>query len=60
MQIRYLDNKQQFFSSWPPANLPSTQSSTSLPVAIEITLALQKWGRIKRLWIIPGMGFAQT
>ena len=52
-EVRYLDQKQEWQSSWPPT--PSMdQSSPDLPVAIEITLTLEQWGEIKRLFLIAG------
>ena len=52
-EVRYLDQKQEWQSSWPPAS-STDQSSPGLPVAIEITLTLKQWGEIKRLFLIAG------
>lgn len=52
-EVRYLDQKQEWQSSWPPTS-NMDQSSPGLPVAIEITLTLEQWGEIKRLFLVAG------
>ena len=52
-EVRYLDQKQEWQSSWPPTS-STDQSSPGLPVAIEITLTLEQWGEIKRLFLVAG------
>ncbi len=52
-EVRYLDQKQEWKFSWPPAS-NTDSSSPGLPVAIEITLTLEQWGEIKRLFLIAG------
>jgi len=50
LDIRFLDDKNQWQSNWPSASeLASAEPSTSLPVAVEFTLKMNDWGEIKRL-----------
>ena len=49
-ELRFLDDKNQWQTSWPSANeLASAQPSSSLPLAVEVTLNMGDWGEIKRL-----------
>ena len=51
--VRYLDPEREWHTSWPPASGTDT-TGPSLPVAIEITLTLEQWGEIKRLFLVAG------
>lgn len=49
--------EEQWQENWPPANDSGLQQSTSaLPMAIEITLTLKRWGEIKRIFEIVDSG----
>ncbi len=51
VDLRFLDEADQWRSRWP--NLGTTESSARLPRAIEITLVLDDWGEITRLFELP-------
>ena len=65
MRLRYLaidtaptgGVSMQWQDQW-PANLvssaPGTAVSEAIPTAVEITFELEKWGEIKRLFMLPG------
>ncbi len=55
MQIRFLSDKNQFFTSW-----PTPQAASVFPKAIEITLNLKDYGSIQRLFLIPATGPGQS
>jgi len=51
LQLRFLDDKNQWQEDWPSINnnAATTGNKISLPIAIEITLKMHDWGEIKRL-----------
>lgn len=51
LQFSYLDNKGQFQSSWPPA---SGATNEPLPKAVQLSLKIERWGKLNQLYIIPG------
>jgi len=51
-ELRFLDEDGEWSKEWPPLNVESNQPRP-LPVAIEVTLELQEWGRIRRLFRLP-------
>jgi general secretion pathway protein J len=52
LQFRFLDSSLEWHNQWPPLNLNSgtAASPTLLPNAVEVTLELQDWGEVKRLF----------
>jgi type II secretion system protein J len=54
IQFRYLDGNQTWQNQWPPANMPSPESLSSRPVAVEVTFEFKDWGRIRRLIEVAG------
>ncbi|KAA3629229.1 MAG: type II secretion system protein GspJ [Proteobacteria bacterium] len=50
--LRFLDESREWQSTWPPPNRDSADAR--LPRAIEVTLELEDWGRITRLFALPG------
>ncbi len=62
--LRYLDHAAQWHEQWPPATLAAVATPaagtgngvatapTSLPLAIEVTLTLNDWGELKRLYLV--------
>jgi general secretion pathway protein J len=54
VQLRYLDGNQTWQTQWPPATLVAPESLWSRPVAVEITIELKDWGRIRRLIEVAG------
>lgn len=63
-QVRFLDEKLEWHAEWPPANLatqlnpgsaPTNQGQQpQLPRAVELVLELKDFGRITRLFALPG------
>jgi len=53
LELRFLDQKNQWKTSWPSASSLTTTSPSTLPKAIEITLIMGDWGQIKRLILLP-------
>lgn len=49
LELRFLDDKNEWQSSWPPASAQASSDPVDLPSAIEITLKMSDWGEIKRL-----------
>jgi general secretion pathway protein J len=54
VQLRYLDGNQTWQTQWPPATLGAPESLWTRPVAVEITIELKDWGRIRRLIEVAG------
>jgi general secretion pathway protein J len=52
-EIRFLDEKQQWHSSWPPIE-SSSSTIASLPLAVEVNLTLKEQGEIIRLFQVAG------
>ncbi len=50
--LRFLDEAREWQSTWPPANREGAE--VALPRAVEVTLELEDWGRITRLFALPG------
>lgn len=55
LDIRYLDNKNQWHTSWPDLapGTPDAAAQAALPIAVEISLDLDTWGRINRVFALP-------
>lgn len=51
IDLRFLDEGNEWRSRWP--DLDALESSARLPRAVEITLELEDWGRITRLFDLP-------
>lgn len=50
LDLRFLDDKNQWQTNWPSANdLASATPSNNLPIAIEVVLKMNDWGEIRRL-----------
>ncbi|GAB4350020.1 MAG: GspJ family T2SS minor pseudopilin variant XcpW [Gammaproteobacteria bacterium] len=52
VSLRFYDSGNRWQGSWPPAE--QTLEESGLPRAVEITLDLEDWGRISRLFALPG------
>ncbi len=53
-ELRFLDERKEWRKEWPALNAEDT-AQRPLPVAIELTLELQEWGRIRRLYRLPAV-----
>ncbi len=49
LHVRFLDHSGQWSSHWPPMNAEPQAYERIDPVAVEITLQTQRWGKIRRL-----------
>jgi general secretion pathway protein J len=54
VQFRYLDVNQAWQSQWPPPALGQPDNLWTRPIAVEITIELKDWGRIRRLIEVAG------
>jgi general secretion pathway protein J len=52
--LRFLDQKQSWHEQWPPLGYSGPDVAQTRPVAIEITLELEDWGKIVRLVEVAG------
>ncbi len=52
-ELRFLDDKNKWNKEWPVLNSQQNAPAPPLPVAIEVVLELQEWGRIRRLFRLP-------
>lgn len=48
-ELRFLDDERQWHENWPPADRQLEPQAVPLPLAVELTLELEKWGEIRRL-----------
>jgi general secretion pathway protein J len=55
MEVRYLDNKQEWKTSWPDttAAVTATLPPALLPIAVEITLEHKHYGELVWLFRMP-------
>jgi general secretion pathway protein J len=52
--FRYMDIGRQWRETWPPPTAVANQNDTRLrPVAIEVTIELEDWGKIRRIFEVP-------
>jgi general secretion pathway protein J len=55
--LRFLSDGRNWQDSWPPASLGPSRSDRELrwrPIAVEVTLELEDWGRVTRIIEVPG------
>jgi general secretion pathway protein J len=50
MHFDYLDEKNVFHNTWPPAE---QSKSAALPSAVRVTMKIKEWGEFSQLYIIP-------
>ncbi len=60
LEVRFLDSAQEWQTAWPASSStgvssPGTPPPPALPRAIEVTLELEDWGRITRLFRVAGL-----
>jgi general secretion pathway protein J len=57
MRFRYMDAGRQWREQWPVPGVPAPNSlpgeDLSRPIAVEVTLELEDWGRITRIFEVP-------
>jgi general secretion pathway protein J len=58
LHFEYLDKDGHFHNKWPPPE-NQQQAGTEMPKAIKIFIALQDWGKITQLYLIPGQKSAK-
>ncbi len=51
LTMRYLDQNNQWHTTWPPLN--SSQQQIGVPKALEVTIKAEPWDEIKRLFAAP-------
>lgn len=49
LQLRFLNEQQEWVEDWPEASVLTSGSNSPLPLAIEVTLNTHDWGEISRL-----------
>jgi general secretion pathway protein J len=54
IQFRYMDGNMTWQNQWPPAGMPQPENLWSRPIAVEITIEFNDWGRIRRLIEVAG------
>ncbi len=52
VKLRFFDSGSRWQGSWPPPQ--QNAQEVGLPRAVEITLELEDWGRVTRLFALPG------
>ncbi|MGH8263536.1 MAG: type II secretion system minor pseudopilin GspJ [Steroidobacteraceae bacterium] len=52
-EIRYMDISHQWITQWPPPGMPPPLNERTRPIAVEVTLELEDWGVISRVFEIP-------
>lgn len=50
-EVRFLDENEEWQESWPP--LTDSEEQAPLPAAVEITLSVDAWGSVRRLFALP-------
>jgi general secretion pathway protein J len=55
VQFRYMDMNRQWKDSWPAQGAAGTPSIAfrSRPIAVEVTIDLEDWGKIRRVFEVP-------
>lgn len=53
IEIKYL-KEDEWHETWPPLNIDANFATSELPLAVEITLELEDWGPITRLFKVIG------
>ncbi|ALP54306.1 hypothetical protein Tel_14775 [Candidatus Tenderia electrophaga] len=55
MDIRFMDDNHEWQPQWPPASsIASPPSHPEMPRALEITIDLEDWGRVRRVFEVTG------
>ena len=51
IRFRFMSDDQQWHESWPPPNVEG-DTSALMPIAVEVMLELEDWGRLTRLLLV--------
>lgn len=53
--FRYMDVQRQWRDRWPPNAVPGDPNANlrSRPIAVEVTLELEDWGKLRRVFEVP-------
>jgi len=55
VDLRFMDENRQWRTEWPQTNLAdSNQTPAGMPRAVEITIDLEDWGRLRRVFEVVG------
>lgn len=54
VSLRFMDSNQNWHEQWPPAGYSAPDAPRARPIAVEITLELEDWGKIVRLVEVAG------
>lgn len=54
VKIRFMDTKNEWHDLWPLPEALASTNALSQPLAIEVTLTLEEWGDVVRLFKVPG------
>jgi general secretion pathway protein J len=52
--LNYMDANQTWQTQWPPASIPTAESETIRPIAVEILIEFKDWGKVRRLVEVAG------
>jgi general secretion pathway protein J len=53
-ELRYMDGSRQWQTQWPPPGIAPPGTDRLRPLVVEVTLELEDWGVITRLFEVPG------
>jgi general secretion pathway protein J len=58
LKLRYMDRNRSWSEQWPPATMSNNSAQgandSERPIAIEVTLELEDWGKLVRVIEVPG------
>lgn len=63
VKVRFMNQEGNWVDQWPeevPGQAPPKPETASLPSAIELTLDLKRFGRVKRVWVLPDFDAASV
>lgn len=52
--MRFMDGNRTWHEQWPPLGYSAPDATRLRPIAVEITLELEDWGKIMRLVEVSG------
>jgi general secretion pathway protein J len=53
-ELRFMDRSRQWITQWPSPAAAASGVTTDTPVVVEVTLELEDWGVITRMFEVPG------